>query len=84
MIELTEQQLKAMDADPEPRLLDPRTKKTYVLVGAEVYDRLQRLLCQDDDLDMNQVAVLVERAMHEDDAGDPTLAFYQRKYGKKP
>ncbi len=32
---------------------------------------------------MQQVAVLVARAMQEDDVGHPTLAFYQQKYGKK-
>ncbi len=33
---------------------------------------------------MRQVAELVDTAMHEDDAGDPTLAYYQEKYGRKP
>ena len=40
-----------------------------------------RGLLEDDGLDMRQVAVLVERAMRDDDANDPTLAFYQQKYG---
>jgi hypothetical protein len=35
------------------------------------------------DLDMRRVAVLVEQVMREDDADDPTLEFYQRKYGSK-
>jgi hypothetical protein len=84
MIELTEQQQKELDASPEPRLLDPRSKKAYVLVGADIFERIRNLLSGDDGPDMRQVAALVERAMHEDDADDPTLAFYQQKYGRKP
>ena len=68
----------------ELRLVDPRTKKTYVLVATDVYERLRGVLAEDEGLDMRQVAVLVERAMREDDAGDPTLEFYQRKYGTNP
>ena len=84
MIELTEQQQQAVDASPAPRLLDPRTQRSYVLVDAETYDRLRGLLENSEGLDMRQVTVLVEKAMSEDDANDPTLAFYQQKYGKRP
>ena len=84
MIELTQQQQQAVDAHPEPRLIDPRTQKVYILVGADVYERLRGLLAEDEGLDMRQVAALVERAMREDDADDPTLEFYQRQYGRKP
>jgi hypothetical protein len=38
----------------------------------------------DVDLDMPHVAALVERAMREDDADDPTLAYYQLNYGDRP
>jgi hypothetical protein len=84
MIELTEQQQQAVDADPEARLLDPRTNKAYVLVGAEAFNRVKGLLADDDGPDMRQVAALVEAAMAEDDAGDPTLEYYQRTYGHLP
>ena len=83
MIELTEQQQRAIDAGQEPRLVDPRTQKTYVLIEANVYSRLKGLLSDDDGPDMRQVTLLVERAMAEDDAGDPTLAFYQQTYGRR-
>lgn len=84
MIELTEQQQRAVDTSLEPRLIDPRTQKAYVLVRADVYERIHHLLAEDEGPDMRQVAALVERAMREDDAGDPTLEFYQRTYGRKP
>ena len=84
MLELTEPQQKALDSDPEPRLVDPRTQKAYVLVGADRFERLRDLLASDDGLDMHGVARLVEQAMREEDANDPTLDFYQQKYGRKP
>jgi hypothetical protein len=83
VIELTEAQRLELDG-PEPAVaVDPQTGQTYVLVRREVYDRL-RALQEEDGLNMRQVSTLVEAAMHEDDAGDPTLEFYQQKYGRKP
>jgi hypothetical protein len=44
MIELTEQQLQALE-HPEttpPRLVNPRTKETFVLVRVEEYERLKQ------------------------------------------
>ncbi len=84
MIELTEEQLKAVDAEAEPHLVDPRTKRTFVLVGVERYELLRTLAETDSGLTMTQVATLVERAMRDDDADDPTLGYYQEKYGRKP
>jgi len=46
MIELTVQQLKAVASREEvpPRVLDPTTNIKYVLVRAEVYDRVREML----------------------------------------
>ena len=83
-IELTQDQRREL-AQPVPVAIDPETKETYVLVRREVYERIRHLVEGDEaELDMRQVAVLVERAMNEDDADDPTLEFYQQKYGRKP
>ena len=43
MIELTEQLLQALEnpADRPLRLVDPRTKETYVLLCADEYERLK-------------------------------------------
>lgn len=85
MLELTQQQQQAIDAGTEPPLfIDPRTMKTYVLLGTDAYDQIKRLLADDEDIDMRQVSVLVDRAMREDDANDPTLEYYQQKYGNQP
>jgi hypothetical protein len=83
MIELSEAQRQEL-ASPTPTVIDPQTKDEYVLVRKEVYERFRAILEDDDGLDMRQVSILVERAMREEDENDPTLAFYQEKYGKKP
>ena len=43
MIELTDQQCQELKGE-FPRVIDPQTKKTYVLVSEEAYERLQALL----------------------------------------
>ena len=57
--------------------LEQESYHKILIVGAEplFIERLQDLLAEDDGLDMHQIAVLVERAMREDDANDPTLEF---------
>ena len=43
MIELTEQQLQALELPTSglPRIVNPRTKETFVLVRVEEYERLK-------------------------------------------
>lgn len=82
MIELTDAQRQAMQGEDPPRLVDPVTQETYVLLRADVYDRLKGLLA-DDLPSMTEVAVLVEEAMRDDDAHDPWLQSYQ-KYLEQP
>jgi hypothetical protein len=60
------------------RLKDPTTNEDYVLVRAELYDRIAHLVTDDDDgPNMVQVGMLIQRAMREDDENDPLLASYQ-------
>jgi hypothetical protein len=40
MIELTEEQRQAVRGRSRPRLVDPQTKETYVLLRTEEYERL--------------------------------------------
>lgn len=49
MIELTDEQLRALEAHPnEPlRVTDPRTQQTYVLVRENVYVQVQSLMGDD-------------------------------------
>ena len=77
MVELTQEQQRALKEEHPPRVLDPETNETYVLVRSDAYERFRRILEADDGLDMRQVGVLIEEAMREDDADDPLLASYQ-------
>jgi hypothetical protein len=45
-IELTEDQSKAIEraGDKTPSVTDPRTRKSYVLVGAEFFERIKALV----------------------------------------
>ncbi len=49
-IELTEQQRNALAAESEfpPRVLDPANQTTYVLLPADLYQRIRTLLDADD------------------------------------
>lgn len=77
MIELTEEQRRAVQTEPAPRLVDPTTRETYVLIRAELYDRLKGLF-EDDMPGMREVAILIEEAMKDDDENDPLLETYQK------
>jgi hypothetical protein len=56
-------------------LIDPVTNAAYVLVRAEVYERLKDLAA--DEFDPREASPLVDRIMAEDDASDPHLEGYQ-------
>jgi len=79
MIELTEEQRQQLIGTDAPRILDPGTGKTYVLVPTEVYERLKDLL----EDEPRVTGEMVDRLMEEEDRDDPTLAVYQQQYGRK-
>ncbi len=76
MIELTEQQRQELIAGKPVRIQDVPIGTPLVVLRADVYDRLQKLL-DDELLDMRSVAQLIEQNMAEDDAHDPLLDGYQ-------
>jgi hypothetical protein len=80
MIELTDQQRQELSS-PEPTVIDPQTRETYVLVRKEAYERMKSLLSMSD-CDPDEAASLINEVMAEDDAGDPLLDSYQH-YGRK-
>jgi hypothetical protein len=43
MIELTEEQRRDLNGGGPPRVLDPATRQTYVLIREEEYDRIRKL-----------------------------------------
>jgi hypothetical protein len=74
MTDLTEEQCRELGRT-EPRLRDPRSEETYVLVRSDVYVRMKALL---EDGAILATGELIDRVMAEDDANDPHLAEYQR------
>ena len=77
MIELTEQQRQELNADP-PRVIDPQTKKTYVLVSEDAYERMQALLAPERLPRAEQQALLHAAGLR---AGwdDPQIDIYDRE-----
>jgi hypothetical protein len=64
-IELTEQQQQALQRDSErpPRVIDPATNTAYVLLRADVYQKMQALL---DDEDVRLMEPLLAELAPED------------------
>ena len=69
MIELTEQQVQALehaDATP-PRVVNPRTKETFVLLRVDEYERLKDEEYDDSPWTRQELEALAwERVKHED------------------
>jgi hypothetical protein len=69
MLELTEQQMQAIE-NPEaipPRIVNPRTKETFVLLRVEEYERLTEEECDDSPWTRAELEALAwERVKHED------------------
>ena len=69
MIELTEQQVQALE-QPEavpPRVLNPRTKETFVLLRVEEFQRLKDVNYDDSPWTREELEALAwERLKHED------------------
>ncbi len=80
MIELTELQRQEL-SQPEPVVIDPQTRETYVLVRSETFQRMKALLAIDD-YDPDEGVMLMNEVMAADDAHDPLLESYQH-YGKQ-
>ena len=76
-LELTEQQQQELQAagNSPVRVILPQTNREYVVLPAEIYDRLRSLT---EGLTMPQVGDLVEKTMREYDADDPALESYQK------
>ncbi|HEX5103656.1 MAG TPA: hypothetical protein VFV87_07600 [Pirellulaceae bacterium] len=69
MIELTEQQAQAVEHpdDFPPRVVNPRTKETFVLLRAAEYERLKEQEYDDSPWTREELQALAwERVKHED------------------
>jgi len=77
---LTAEQVQAISSAKEEtiRLRHPGNNQEYVLIKAEVYERLRGLLADDT---VYTTAEMLDQVMADDDAHDPQLAALQKKYG---
>jgi hypothetical protein len=62
MIELTSEQRRAMAAEQPPRFIDPETRKSYVLVSEDAYERIKELLYDDSPWTDQEMDLLAEEA----------------------
>jgi len=78
MIELTETQSRELNATipPELRVLDPETKQEYVLLRAEVYDRIKALVQVDEELPISTMYPLLDEMAAKAGWDDPALDIY--------
>jgi hypothetical protein len=72
-----QRQLLKQGGDEPLRLLDPETNQEYVLLQAEVYQRLQTLL---EDLDPRELYPSLQRALRDEGWDEPHMDEYNR-YG---
>jgi hypothetical protein len=75
MIELTEEQRRQLTENATPRVLDPATRKVYVLVDEDLFQRLQAVLGNGT---VYTTAEMLDRVMADDDGDDPYLAELQQ------
>lgn len=85
MIELTEHQQAVLDtAELPPRVLDPRTSRAYVLVAAELYDRLKDLL-DPGPLSEDERRIILQGVWRRANWDDPRMDDYDAlERGKQP
>ena len=78
MIELTREQQNAVLQDPEmpPSVLDPHTNMRYVLIRADVYDRIKRLVSLDDDQFVGDLTPHVMEVFARAGWDDPAMDIY--------
>ena len=75
MQELTQSLLNAIDTQPQPmRVVDPRTRKEYILVAAEDFERL--VLNLQERLDVQGAAVLLDEVARREGWDDPDMDIY--------
>jgi hypothetical protein len=79
MIELNAPLQQALDAKPdEPlRFVDPRTRETYVLVRADVYERLFGLLYDDSEFSVRDAYPLMDEVAANEGWDDPEMDSYK-------
>jgi hypothetical protein len=79
MIELTETQRQAIAASPQPaHLVDPQTMRNYVLIPADVYERLKSMLYDDSEWTADDMRQLLAQSAEGNGWNEPGMDAYDR------
>ena len=81
MFELTPAQRQELSGPEPARAVDPETKRTYVLIASEQYERIKGLL--QDDSDLREACPLMDQVAAEEGWNDPEMDSYN-VYLRKP
>src|SRR5271156_6125062 len=74
MVELTEQLQELQKSGWPPRILNPRTQQTYVLLHVEMFNRVLRLLQDEDEIaTVEEMYPLVNEVLDTDEASSRVL-----------
>ncbi|HEV3260063.1 MAG TPA: hypothetical protein VG013_24605 [Gemmataceae bacterium] len=80
MFELTPEQSQELTGPEPARAVDPETKRTYVLLPAEQYERFKDLL---QDFDAREAYPLMDEVAAKEGWDDPEMDSYD-VYARKP
>jgi hypothetical protein len=83
MIELNEEQRRELSA-PEPVVIDPVTRETYVLVRKDVYDRIKDAIYDDSDETADELRLRLARSAAENGWDEPGMEDYDQYDAKRP
>jgi hypothetical protein len=81
MFELTAEQRQELDRPGPAYAVDPKTKRTYVLVAVEDYERTRSLLSED--FDVRSAYPLLDAVAAKEGWNDPEMESYNI-YARKP
>jgi hypothetical protein len=76
MIELNENQQRELRQSNRVRVSDPETQREYVIVSADVYDRLESLVWHDSDWTPHEQLALLAESGKRAGWNDPEMDVY--------
>src|SRR6266496_6838405 len=76
MIEFTDEHRRRLQSGKAIDVVDPHTNQSYVVLGKDVYDRLQHLLCDDSEWTDDELRLQLARSAHADGWDEPAMDAY--------
>jgi hypothetical protein len=78
MIELTDEQRHQLEIGKAVDFTDPRTARSYVVLRKDIYDRVQRLVCDDSEWTDDELRLQLARSSKENGWDEPGMDAYDR------